>query len=223
MSEQSNFASIPSSACVDRARRALCFKLDTKQGISLRAITFATRCGSDSDGWYALKDEVSRRAAGEVSYCRTYTKTDPVHCYICVRLASGLCLESVEFASARGITHLFAQGRVLGRMVEEELPREKSLWRRILGGRRAWQVFLHERMIGRIEVTYPVSKRSRLLLHLNTGISLPVGLANLWFRKATRFVIPPDAPAASDDDLEVLHFLINIVFRVLFCFDFSEG
>lgn len=223
MSQQSSFASIPYSACVDRARRGLHFRPDIEKDIPLRAIAFATRWGSESEGWYGLKDTMSGSAAGEVFYCRTCSKTDPVRFYVCARLASGLVLECVEFASLPRITQFFACGRVLGRMVEEQLPREKSLWPRILGGRRAWEVFLYEVMIGRIEYAYPLSKHSRLLMQLSTGISLPIGLANVWFRKSTKYVIPPDAPVLGDQHLEVLYFWLNITFRILFQLDFSAS
>lgn len=222
MFEQGSFASATFSDCVESARRRLCLEQDAPRDIALRAITFATRTGTESEGWWGLKDHVSGSVAGEVCFRRIKSKTDPVQGYVCVRLSSGALLEAVEFASAPQITHFFARGTALGRMVEEELPRETSWWRRIIGGKRLWQVFLHETMIGSVTLTYPLGKKSRLLLQMVGGASLPIGLASVWFREGTRFVIPSDAPRVNDD-LEVLHFLLVVRFRILFHLDFCTG
>ncbi len=222
MSEQGSFASATYSACVERARQRLCLRQDAPQDIALRAITFATHTGSESEGWWGLKDHISGSVAGEVCFCRIRSRTDPVQGYVCVRLSSGALLEAVEFASAPRITHLFARGTALGRMIEEQLPRDASWWRRIIGGKRIWQVFLRERMIGSVDLNYPLDKNSRLLLQTVDGTSLPIGLASVWGREETRFVIPPDAPRVNDD-LEALHFLLVIVFRILLQLDFCTS
>lgn len=222
MSELSSFTPIDDSPCVRTVRRRVRRKKDITQHIPLRNIAFGTLAGSESGGWWGLRDTVSRRIAGEVIWCRTYTgATDPVHRYICVGLSSGLVLESIEFASAPETAHFFAAGARFGRMVEQQLPEDPSWWRRFFFGKRAWQVFLHDTMIGSVELQYPLSKKTRLLLQLSGGTSLPIGLACVWFRKSTRFVIPPDTPEVSEPDLEMLHFLLVIVFRILLGLDFG--
>ena len=222
MSEQNSRTFITHSACVAKARCRLCLKEETIQDIPLGAITFATHTGSGNEGWWGLKDRVSGNVAGEICYCRIKSRTDPVQAYLCVRLSSGTCFESVEFVSAPQITHFFVRGTVLGHMVEEQLPKDKSWWRRIVEGKRMWRVFLHDTMTGSIELNYPLSRKSQLLLQLGNGTSLPISLASFGGSKSTRFVIPSDTPEVSND-LQELHFLLVIVFRSLLQLDFCTG
>jgi len=207
------------SDCLRHARSRLCLDLNVTQATPLRAMTFATRTGSQSESWYALKDSVAKRACGEVCHSSFMSKTDPIQDYVVVRLWSGALLEAVEFVSDPGVVYFYVQGTALGRMCEEDVPRPKTWWQRLLGGTRIWRVLLHEKMIGSVELNYPVTKTTtkatRVFLQLTDGRSLPIGLANVWFRKETTFVIPPDTPTVTDSDLEMLHFLLVIVFRVV--------
>lgn len=184
----------------------------------LRAIMFATRSGSRYESWYALKDSISKCAAGEVSYRLTYwDKTDPVQSYLVVRLRSGMILEAVGLRAEPAAQELYVQGSCIGQLLEKEAPKAVSWWRRLMGGERMWHFVVGDHFIGHIELKYPVSKTTRLCFHLHNDVSLPLGVASVWGRDETRFVIPPDTPQISECYLERVHFLLAIIFRVLIC------
>ena len=225
MSEQNGFAPRAFSAGVAAVRGCLCLKRKATQEIPLRSILTGTRWGSSNGGWWGLKDDLSGSIAGEACFGRIMkgSRRDPLQAYTCVRLFSGPFLESVEYVSAPKVAFFFSEGLLFGCMAEErgEFPKSASWWQRFGDGRRMWRVFLYDTMIGHVELHYPLDRKTRLLLQLSGGVSLPIGLASVGGRKSTRFVIPPDTPIVPDHDLEVLHFLLVIVFRSLFPLDFS--
>ncbi len=204
----------PRSDCVDLARGQLCLEPYLEQDTPSKAMMFATCTGSDATSRYALKDSVSGKAVGEASYWSMGRKEDTVGAYVVASLRSSVFLEAVAFQSAPREFQLYRQGIAFGSLVEQDLPKPEGFWRRFLGGKRLWHVFLQDDMIGQIEFSYPLSKKSRLFLELNDTVSLPIGLASVWFKKDSSFVIPPDTPEVSDPDLETLHFLLAIVFRI---------
>lgn len=193
--------------------------MDLEPAPPLRAIMFATKSGSRYESWYALKDSISKCAAGEVSYRLTcWDKTDPVQSYLVVRLKSGMIFEAVGLREEPDALVLYVQGSCIGQLLEKEVEKAAvSWWRRLMGGERLWHFVLRDQLIGYIELKYPVSKTTRLLFHLHNRESLPIGVASVWGREETRFVIPPDAPQIDECYLERVHFLLAIIFRVLIC------
>jgi hypothetical protein len=221
--DDSFFAPAVSSVCIDTTRRRLGLQLDAGPDLPLTTMAFATRTGSSSEGWWALRAVESRAAAGELSWRRFTGRWDSVEACCCVHLCTGAVLESVELASEPRVARLFVQGASLGRLVEETLPPETTWWKRIFTPRRAWQVYLHDTPIGRIDMQYPISKKSRLMLQLDSGPALPIGLASRWGQPSTSLVIPPDTPEVDNKDLANLHFLLVVYFRTLFALDFSSS
>jgi hypothetical protein len=205
------------SACVKRAQGRLCLTLDAELTTGLRAITFATRSGSDADSWYALKDSLSRRAAGEAAHCVSFDVTDPVQSYLVVRLLSDIVLEAVIFRSDPMTLLLYHQGAGFARLVEQNVSAPVGWWRRLLGGKRLWMVYANDELLASIVLEYPVRKTTRLLLVCENGLSLPIGVASRWRHKDSSFVIPPDTAEIDNAGLERLHFLVAVIFRIVVC------
>ncbi|HUY91763.1 MAG TPA: hypothetical protein VMV10_23675 [Pirellulales bacterium] len=213
------FVELPwGSACVDEARRQFSRRIVEGPDPPLRNLLYYIRSGDRHESRYGLQDLDSRKVVGEILYrWKTWGDGDPVEIYLGIRLRSGRALEAIGFRCEPGTLYLFDNGNRFGRFIEKQLPPDKRWWRRMLGGERLWHVHLQEEFIGVLQLVYPVGKRTVIHVQLHNGVTWPICVASLAFRKESRFVIPPEAPEVPTDDLKTLYFMLSSIMRLHVC------
>ena len=221
ISEDPYIAASVNSACVKRIHKELLAKKKQRLQVYpfLRNIMFSYCWGNSSEPRYHLQVPSSKQPVGKVFHGRRLHRKDPVHQYTYVFLGDGSFCEAINFVASPKEVLLYHNGNKLGCLIEQKLPSSEGWWEKLksfIWSERVWHVFLHESRIGKIVLNYPLDIKSQLFLELKDSVALPIGITRIYGLHGTEFVIPPNTPTISNKDLELLHFLINIVFRTHF-------